>query len=393
MSRILFLSGWFPFPADNGSKIRIANLLRGLASEYQVTLLSFADKPAADLDVSAAKKICDDVQIVPWQAYNPNNRRARLGMFSVTPRSILDTFSPEMQTRIERTLGANQYDLVIASQLTAASYAPYFGNVPAIFEEPEVGLLYEKFANAKNLKDRLRHGLTWEKHRRYVASVMRRFRACTVVSNAERELLRKCAPEYDAVHVIPNAIDLNEYTKSHAAPQPNTLIFTGSFRYFVNHEAMTWFVGEVYPRVQAEIPDVRLTITGDHANLGLPQATNVTLTGVVDDVRSLIASSWISLAPILQGGGTRLKIVEAMALRTPVVATSKGAEGLDARHNEHLLIADEPDVFAREVVRLLRDPGLRERLTNNAYQLVREKFDWSAVLPRFLQLVREASIR
>ena len=141
------------------------------------------------------------------------------------------------------------------------------------------------------------------------------------------------------------------------------------------------------PRLQAEIPDVCLTITGDHANLPLPSTENVTLTGFVDDIRPLIASSWISLAPIQVGGGTRLKILEAMALRTPVVATSKGAEGLDATPGEHLLIADTPEAFAATTVRLLREPELRQYLADNAYQLVSQKYDWAAAMPQFLNLV------
>jgi glycosyltransferase involved in cell wall biosynthesis len=95
----------------------------------------------------------------------------------------------------------------------------------------------------------------------------------------------------------------------------------------------------------------------------------------------------VSLAPIRQGGGTRLKILEAMALRTPVVATSKGAEGLDARHDEHLLIADTPQSFSESVIRLFKEPGLAQRLADKAFQLVREKYDWAVVMPRFQNLV------
>jgi glycosyltransferase involved in cell wall biosynthesis len=136
---------------------------------------------------------------------------------------------------------------------------------------------------------------------------------------------------------------------------------------------------------------VQLAITGDHGNLPLPQASNITLTGRVKDVRPLIASSWISLAPIFEGGGTRLKILEAMALGTPVVATSKGAEGLDFEVGRHLFVADAPRDFADAVCRLLKDPGLRRRLSEQASRLVTEKYNWSAVMPRFLSLVERVA--
>lgn len=150
---------------------------------------------------------------------------------------------------------------------------------------------------------------------------------------------------------------------------------------------MIWFLRDVFPRIRSEVPKVRLTITGDHADLPLPTGQGVHRTGLVNDVRPLIASSWISIAPIRLGGGTRLKILEAMALRTPVVSTTKGAEGLDLQHDEHLMIADAPEDFARAVIRLATEPRLRERLAQNAYRLLRDRFDWAVVMPRFLDVV------
>src|SRR3989304_6090235 len=144
---------------------------------------------------------------------------------------------------------------------------------------------------------------------------------------------------------------------------------------------MVWFLEEVYPLIQAQVPDLSLTITGDHADLPLPPASNVTLTGVVDDIRPLIASSSVSLVPLQAGGGTRLKILEAMALGVPVVSTLKGAEGLEIRSGEHLLIADTPEAFAENVIRVLRDPALRKGITDRARRMVEEKYDWAVVMP------------
>jgi glycosyltransferase involved in cell wall biosynthesis len=216
---------------------------------------------------------------------------------------------------------------------------------------------------------------------------MHRFQLCTVASECEQELLSQAIPDYHAVEVVPNLINLADYEDVDVEVSPNTLIFTGSFGYSPNYKAMVWFLGEVYPRIRSEIPDVRLFLTGDHKNLPLPSLDNVTLTGFVDDVRPLIAASGASLVPLWHGGGTRLKILEAMALRTPVVSTSKGAEGLDAKHNHHLLIADSPMAFAEAVLRLLTESGLHQRLTDNAYRLVRQKYDRAVIIPQFLNLV------
>jgi glycosyltransferase involved in cell wall biosynthesis len=150
---------------------------------------------------------------------------------------------------------------------------------------------------------------------------------------------------------------------------------------------MKWFVGEVFPLILERIPDAHLIITGDHMNLPLPSTKNITLAGYVDDVKSLTAACTVSIAPLLSGGGTRLKILEAMALGTPVVATSKGAEGLDARAGEHLFVADEAGDFAESTVRLLKEADLRQKLAENAQKLVRARYDWGGIMPTFLHLL------
>lgn len=389
--KILFLSRWFPYPPSNGAKLRIYNLLCGLAQDHEVTLLSFADRSNIAPNVSELESFCQEIQIVPWKPFNSHSLHARLGFLSLKPRSIIDTFSPEMRTRIEQTLLEKDYDVVIASEVDMAAYSQYFRGLPALFEEVEIGVLYERFTRSKSFRHRLRFGLTWLKHRSYLISLLKNFQACTVVSEQERQYLSQAVNGYHTVEIIPNCVNLTSYGHIQEVLQPNTLIFTGSFNYSPNYEAMLWFLREVYPAIQTQIPDAHLSITGDHANRSLPPVNNVTLTGFVDDVRPLIARSQVSIAPLRTGGGTRLKILEAMALRTPVVATSKGAEGLEVQAGKHLLIADTPETFAQAVIRLLKDPKLRQQLTENAYQLVRKKYNWEVVMPRFLQLVERAA--
>jgi polysaccharide biosynthesis protein PslH len=389
--RLLFLSSWFPYPPNNGSKLRIYNLLQGLAEQHEVTLISFADCSGVDPAAPALRWICPQVHVVPWRPFVPHSRQARLGFLCLKPRSVIDTFSVEMAHCIERVLTSTSYDLIIASQINLAGYSRFFGQTPALFEEVEVALLYEQFSQATCWSETARRSLTWLKHRAYLNHLLDRFEVATVVSEQEKTLLQQTVGCRLPVEVIPNCVDVACYRPFWQAPQPDTLIFTGAFTYHVNYEAMVWFLKEVYPLIKAQVPAVRITITGDHANLPLPLADDVMLTGFIDDVRPLLASSWISIAPILQGGGTRLKILEAMALQTPVVATSKGAEGLQVQHGEHLLLADTPGAFAHAVASLLQDPALRRCLAHNAYELVRQEFNWPAVIPRFLRVVEGAA--
>ncbi|MCK6538990.1 MAG: glycosyltransferase [Anaerolineales bacterium] len=387
--KILFLSRWFPYPTNNGSKIRIYNLLRGLSQLHDVTLLSFVDQPEASPEAPEAREICSKVKVVPWREFDPGNIRARLALFNLKPRSIVDTFSPEMAGAITETLREEQYDLIIASQLQMAAYHPYFRNVPAIFEEFEIGLFHDRAFSADG-RMRFRHALTWFKLRLYLSQLLGSFRSCTVVSERERQLLARNFPRFaGAVEVIPNGLNVEEYNNVKVEKKPNTLIFTGSFKYNANYEAMSWFVGEVFPLILEKTPDAHLIVTGDHANLPLPSSRNIALAGFVEDVKPLIASSMVSLAPLLSGGGTRLKILEAMALGTPVVATSKGAEGLDAMDGEHLLLADSPAQFADCVIRLLTDEKLRRRLAGNASLLVEAKYNWGRAFADYSRLMKE----
>ena len=385
--KILFLSRWFPYPTNNGSKLRIYNLLRGLAPHHEITLLAFADQPDIELEAPEIASICQQIRTVPWRPFNPHSMRARLGFLSMTPRSAIDTYSLEMQQYIRQILSNEAYDLVIASQWSMAGYSNYFQEVPALFEEVEVGLFFQQYAQAASFRKRFRYGLSWAKRQQYLARLLKNFIACTVVSEEEKQILASIQPNYKAVEIIPNCINLNDYQTNARNPEPNTLIFTGSFRYHANYEAIVWFLEKVYPHILAKLPDAKLTITGDHADKPISVRKNVNLVGYIDDIKSLIASSQASVVPLLVGGGTRLKILEAMALNTPVVSTAKGAEGLNVNHEENILIANEPEAFAEAVIRLLRDPDLHKRLSDNAYKLVSEHYNWPNVTPHFISLV------
>lgn len=384
---ILFLSYWFPFPANNGSKIRIKNLLSWLGQHHAVTLLSFADQTDLSPESPEVHSVCLKARVIPRREFNPNSRHARFAIIKPKPRSIVDTFSPEMAQAITETINRQKYDLIIASQIQMAAYYQYFQGVPALFEELEIGLFHDR-AFSSDGSARFRHAMTWFKLRMYLMSVLNSFYGCTVTSEQERRKVLRNFPAYKKpIEVIPNGLQMDEYRDIKVDKKNNTLIFSGSFKYHANYDAMVWFIGEIFPSILSKIPDTQLIITGDHGNQHLPSWKNVTLAGHVDDIKSLIGSCTVSIAPLLSGGGTRLKILEAMALETPVVATSKGGEGLDVIDGKHLLLADSPSKFAECVIRLLNDDDLRLRLVQNASQLVYESYNWKNVLSNYSRLM------
>jgi glycosyltransferase involved in cell wall biosynthesis len=334
---------------------------------------------------------CRSIYPVPRRDFDPGSLRSRLGFFSTTPRSVLDTYSTAVEETIQNALSGQNFDLVIASQFDMAIYANVWQLLPAIFEEAEIGFYRDQITRAEALTSQLRAWMTWWKHQRYLSRLLAKFAACTVVSEQERSLMAGICPKLTILSVIPNCVDLQDYSTIHEEPEPNTLIFTGSFRYEPNYEAMVWFVERVFPQLLESVPEARLIITGDHAGRKLPSSKNITLTGYLPDIKTAIARSWVSLAPIHSGGGTRLKILEALALRTPVVATTKGAEGLDLTAGEHLLIADDPQAYASACVQLLNNRTRRAELAENAYLALQARYSWQAVMPRFLRLVETAA--
>ena len=200
------------------------------------------------------------------------------------------------------------------------------------------------------------------------------------------------APHCRRVVVVPNGVDLDRYKGDFGAPEPGTLIFPGALTYGANFDAMAFFLHQVFPLVKARRPEVVLRITGKTNGVPvdrLPLDERVILTGHLDDVRPPVAQSWACVVPLRIGGGTRLKILEAMALGTPVVSTSKGAEGLEVVPGEHILIADEPTEFADAVLRLLDDPALRTKLAADGQRLVREQYGWEQIGKKLDQLLHQ----
>jgi glycosyltransferase involved in cell wall biosynthesis len=388
--RVLFLSNWYPYPPDNGSKIRIFNLIKGIARENEVTLISFTDPGESRTD-NHLGEICKAVYSIPKKEYDARSVSAILGLFGRKPRVLVDRFTPEMNNRIKDEVTSGNYDVIIASQMYMAAYLDSPRNIPAVFEEVEIGVFEDSVINAPGLIKKVRNQLTLTKMGSYYKNLFPHYSACTVVSELEKKRLIRMVPGYKPIEVIPNGVDLSYYRDIQNNPKPNQLIFTGSFAYRPNYEAMEWFMSYVFPEILSQNPETQLTITGDSSNRQLTNTKHVNFPGHVDDVRPLIASSWISLVPIFTGGGTRLKILEAFALQTPVVATSKGAEGLDVATDVHLLIADTPEEYAEQTLRLLQDERLRERLVINAYKLVEEKYDWAVIMPKFMRLIQQVA--
>jgi glycosyltransferase involved in cell wall biosynthesis len=264
--------------------------------------------------------------------------------------------------------------------------------MPGVFDEAEVGVLREQYLRERTPLRRARHGLTWWKFRRYIASVIGRFDCTTVVSDREREHLRDLGCDSARIAVVPNGIAVPAIDiPVRRVPR---LIYPGAVTYSANLDAVRYFVREILPLVRRSVPDLSFVVTGSTVDADIRDLTateGVTFTGRLPDVSPFIAESAACVVPLRIGGGTRLKILHAMAVATPVVSTSKGIEGLEVEPERHVLVADTPETFAAQVVRVVRDPVLGSEIAMAARQLVRERYAWGPI-GRTLEGVVESAV-
>ncbi len=395
--RILCLSGWFPYPPDVGARARLFSLLREIGRAHAVDLLCFfhADETVSESALPSGVSLLGALPA-------PTERRSRpsLGtLLSPYPRAIAEQYTPEMAARLESALTDGHYNLVLACEngpgVTIAPYLFQARNVARVVEDLEVSMIRAKMQAARSPLARFRYRQTWRKQRRYTRELLGRVQGCTVASETERRALTDIAPNSPPIAVVPNGLDPERYSGGFGPEEPDTIVFPGALTYEANREAMRFFLREVFPYIRQARPAATLYITGrtDGVDLrSLPLGDGVILTGYLPDVRPRIARSAICVAPLTLGGGTRIKILEAMALGTPVVATSKGAEGLEVTPGRDILIADDPAQFAAAVVRLLSDDALRSEISARARQTVR-RYNWQSIGAQLVSFLEEIAER
>ena len=390
--KILFLSAWLPYPPINGAKIRIYNLIRQLSKQHEVTLLAFSQTiPLMNIpdSINELEKYCSSVHVVQARTFKARGLSDYKGFFSLTPRSVIQTYSSEMEDLIKKTLEHGDFNVVIASEVYAPALvsllASKIKDVSKILDAIEITLAKDAFETQTDLRSKFRNGLTWFKLRWYTKKMLRATNGCTVPSIAEQKNIQGLAPKNYPVVVIPHSLDLERF-QIKIEPEPNTLVFTGSFTYYANLDAVQYFTRDIFPAIRKQAPAAHLKILGSLNEVQPSQFLGyeaMTFTGLLNDVRQEVAKSWLSVVPLRLGAGTRLKIIESMALGTPVVSTRKGAEGLDIMHGENILLADTPVEISKAILDVLHNPHLRQTLSENGRALVKNKYSADAMGKNF----------
>ena len=387
--RLLVVSTWLPYPLDNGSRVRAYHLLKRLSQRHTITLLSFGS--VRDPDVLAPlKTLCERLEVVPPDT--AERQPARKTGAVLNGPAVLRPDGQRRDATAGRRTALKTHDAAIGMQVDAARYLGAHPEIPRVFEEAEVGVLRDRFVREADLLRRLRHGMTWWKFRRFVRGLVNRFDRTTVVSAVERDHLRAVGCDASRVAIVPNGTMLPEAAAIRRR-HDNRLIYPGAVTYFANLDAVRYFVRDVLPLVRGQRPDVSFLVTGrtEGADIGdLARVPGVTFAGCLPDIDEAISESAVCVVPLRMGGGTRLKVLQAMALGTAVVSTSKGIEGLDVEPGRHVLVADSPSAFAAQVLRLLGDDNLRNQLVEASAALVRDRYTWDRIGEVLEGVVNEA---
>jgi glycosyltransferase involved in cell wall biosynthesis len=381
--RILYLTSYAP----STERPRAYNILRGLARDFRVALIAQVRSERECVTAEAMRSHCELVEtarLSPWRAW----LNCLLHLPTRTPLRAAYFFNPHMKRAIARRLASDRFDLVHVEHMMAAHFAAGLKGTLRSFDTIDsIARLQEKIQRlARSPLDRLVGLQELPKVRRYEPWLCRQFDCVLTSTDLDRDALH--APN---VRVVTNGVDLDYYAPSDAPPEPDTILFYGRLSYVANAEAIGWFLRDVFPRVVAERPSVRLQIVGPSPPREVRHAASdrVVVAGRVDDVRPHIGRARIVVCPVRFAVGTQNKILEPMAMRVPVVATSEAIAAMACKPDRDLLTGDDAETFAHQVVRLLDDDTLRSLIADRALGYVQEHHDWRGIVDDLAVFYRE----
>ena len=402
---ILYVSQMPPSPPRFGAQARMHGLMTSLARRHDITAVSLVEQEF-DIDDCrhAMGQYCREVVLLP----NPHGRSGRakrlLQLRSLASRRSFEHHKhsvPALQATLDGILRQTRFDVVNLE-------FPYLGHFdfkqsppgapppPLVIDTHEIAYdIVRQFARSGGLGRRLYTGLNWRKLRTEELAAFRRADGICTCSVADQQRLLADVPSARTV-VIPNAADVDFYQPRPSDPPSDgrTIVFFGLLSTFPNIDGIGWFIKDIWPRIVAVRPDARCRIIGKGAPRQVLELAGprVEIVGFVDDLRPHLASAAALVVPLRLGGGTRLKIVEGMAMGKAIVSTALGAEGIDIVPGRDILIADDPASFAKQVSSLLEDRALSDRLGSAARKLAVDRYAWSAAADTLERFYRELGV-
>ncbi|MBI3005421.1 MAG: glycosyltransferase [Ignavibacteriales bacterium] len=379
--KVLHIMPYSPVPPDFGGAMRSYHLLKEMTKRHEVTLLTYGnvnDYIAIDREFRQLQEI----HLVPFPWAQKYRRMGQL--YAMWKRKSFLRYLVEtryMQRVIDWLVRRNAYDIVQTEFSLMGGFTLPQGPVKILDAH---NIEYDNFkrmaANARSLVRKFHYARESEFFHWEELESWRLQDAIFVTSERDREIVQRETPSVPNM-VVPNGVDISYFKPSDLQPEPFSLVFTGMMAYVPNYDGILYFLDKIFPLIVEKVPQVKIYVVGNRPPRILQRraSENVMITGYVADVRPYVWRSGVYVVPLRMGGGTRLKVLEAMAMKKPIVTTSIGCEGINGVQGQSLLILDDPKEFAEGVVTLLQDGTLRERLVQAGHELVCSQYDWPVI--------------
>jgi polysaccharide biosynthesis protein PslH len=397
--KILWMKSDYLHPATRGGQIRTLEMLRCLHKRHEIHYVCLDDGRNSE-GPARCHEYC--AAAYPVHHFVPPHRslgfaaQLATGLVSKMPVPVARYRSEAMRKQVKALLRSSEFDSLVCDFLFPAPNVPDLSQA-VLFQHNVESVIWKRHAaQAGNPAIRAYFSLQAKRMERYERAVCRSVRHIVAVSEIDRQTFEN---NYDVLNVssVQTGVDL-EFFKPPADPEPQVdLVFVGSMDWLPNIDGAQFFVEQIYPHIQAKLPQCRVAFVGRRPSAWLKQVgaryPNVIVTDTVPDVRPWLWGARVSIVPLRIGGGTRLKIFEAMAAQVPVVSTTVGAEGLPVVNGRQLLVEDDPCSFAGACIRLLNDSTRRRELASEAWTLVAGRFSWEAVTKEFELILESHSLR
>jgi len=386
-------------PLDAGGKIRSFNLLRELAKKHDTTLFVFigdgTENVHRPLEQYFSKVICESIRI-------PDARGAgealdyAANLFTLQPYSMAKYCRPNVKRTLAALLRREKFDVLVCDFLFTAGAIPWDVPCPKVVftHNVEEQIWRRHFEVTRNP---VWKAVSWREYRcvgRAERKYLRMADEVLAVSQNDRDQFAEYV-DGGKLTVIPTGVDVDYFHPGSDSEQPESLVFTGSMDWMPNEDAIHYFCGAIFPLVKRQVPKVQLYVVGRKPSDRLKSLgaadPSVHVTGAVEDIRPYVRKATVYVVPLRIGGGTRIKIFEAMAMGKAIVSTTIGAEGLPVEHGRNILLADQPESFAAEIIGLLSDCERRRQMGDDARRLVESNYGWATVAQRFDEVLERAA--
>jgi glycosyltransferase involved in cell wall biosynthesis len=401
--KILWVKSGGLLPLNHGGRIRSYYLAKELAQLHDLSLFTFSAKaedpiPAhAPLNEIFRKVVCLPIDIPIARGLKESVNYVG-NLLSTKPYSASKYCQPWVARELSALLARESYDVLLCDFLLTAVVVPWdWPGAKVLFTHNIEAMIWERHYRVN--KNPLWKAISYREFRA-VERMERKYVSLAdhvlAVSENDRDFFRRYTSK-DRMSVIPTGVDIGYFTPDRGSEEAESIVFTGSMDWMANEDGIVFFIEKILPLVRMRFPKAKLWIVGRRPSATLKaiaaRQTGIEVTGTVDDIRPYMKRGSVYVVPLLVGGGTRIKIFEAMAAGKAVVSTTIGAEGLPVRHNENILLADDPISFANSVVQLLSDHARRTRMGDAARELVAQNYSWRAVGQSLSEVLKAASAR